>query len=1515
MTKTKKSKKMLLAAVACTATLAMCFSTLYVPATALAEEADPNRTIYTTDYNTMEEAQAAAEKLTAEIASEGAALLKNNNKALPLSGSAWISVFGVTEQGLEGSGASDNVDVTVSGALADAGFNVNPTLRSYYAAHYATAGNNSSIGSGNANIGKEDTTFNAQVKGSWKTYNDAAIVVFSRTGAEGSDAKRVTTEEAGTNMLGQKDVDTHVALNGTTTTTGGGTTGGGTTGGNTPGGGTEGGGSTTPGGVTGGPAARAGETTGGTTETTYYKHYLMLTESERALLRTVEANFDKVIVLLNTANYIEVGELKFDDNIDAIMNIGRPGAGGLDGIAKLLNGTVSPSGGLVDEWYSDFTADPTWYNFGDNGQTGGVTGGAGSNTYLDENGEGGADGSLVISDSEGYHGVDYEEGIYNGYRFYETYYTDLYTYLEDHPDATWQTTMDSTDLVTFKGTEIAQAWFEKYVAYPFGYGLNYTTFAFNAGGIYTDEACTTELTDTTKFASTAAKAAEVETIYVPVEVTNTGKMAGKKTVQAYVTYDSYSNSSLTEHAAVTLCGYAKSDIIQPGETQTVVVPINVQDMASWYSYQVQSDGETRGAYILEAGDYTIRLMEDSHFDMATDVEDDTDAYDEVKFTMAATTALEQDDFSGGQLSALYTSGLNQNGDGYDKDSELGDANYGNIRSNEMMKDGSGMTTLTRNSGITKDNPSATQNTYQGADKANLVFSTRNYSGENVPINPLGDVTINGFDLSFPVAPDKGDLQFYNNVLNAISYWDNYNVSSMQSGSRDNTDRYQEYFEVDDDAGYQWSISAEDFAVKGKGWTQAKGTLQQVVVTGSNTNQLVKPDDNGDYKIYMYASSGNKISFEEMEGVPFDDPKWDTFLNQLTYDELCSLMVYNGWGSVSMSSINKPSTDAADSPTNYNSTHQWTSADIMSATWNEDLAYREGVIMGNLILLYGNTEWLGPGADMHRSPFSGRNNEYFSSDGLQGGKICAAVIQGAREKGIVCYLKHCLMNDQETNRGVHFAWCDEQAIREVYSRVFQHGFQEGGSNAGMTGYARLGGWCNTSNYNLGVKMYQQEWGSNAPFTTDGWIGWDSKTSPDAMIRAGNQTILTTTNMEYLSGETNPETGDTSTGGFYKVGEKLPNGETVTVEGVYLAQDGVTITKDADGNRVVTKDPTKVTYEICYTQWYWVRNVAKSMLYAEVNSAATQNGYFDLTLDSTTLKGTVSSEFTGTIAIDSKLENGSVASYSVSSGSLPAGLTLNSATGEITGTPTKAGEYKVTIAYLIDGWVEKTAEVNFSIGEAITVVEGSSSLTEAQVGEEYEAELTSPVFTTEGNKYDTVVYSIVGNLPEGLTLEDGVISGTPTKAGVYQFTIKLEATKESSGKDDKGGKSFEAGADDEIALFGDKGKGSSTTTETATLEVTMTVNNADGTPPAGETEVTVEDLLAQLEELKKNGATAEDIAALQAEIDALKEASSGTETTDEGCGSALSTASWMMLAGAALAVGGVVAYRAVRGRKEN
>ena len=143
-----------------------------------------------------------------------------------------------------------------------------------------------------------------------------------------------------------------------------------------------------------------------------YKHYLMLTDEEQELIDYVTSRFNKVIILTNTSNPMEIEELENNTKISAILHIGRPGVGGLKGMTDILTG-LSPSGGLVAEWMSDFTTDPTWYNFGSNNQTGDATvgDGAGSNAYRRE------DGVLVGSaedtgatkyDDEGYHGVDYE---------------------------------------------------------------------------------------------------------------------------------------------------------------------------------------------------------------------------------------------------------------------------------------------------------------------------------------------------------------------------------------------------------------------------------------------------------------------------------------------------------------------------------------------------------------------------------------------------------------------------------------------------------------------------------------------------------------------------------------------------------------------------------------------------------------------------------------------------------------------------------------------------------------------------------------------------------------------------------------------------------------------------------------------------------------------------------------------------------------------------------------------------
>ena len=1405
----RTGKKILLAVAAFIIMLALGLSCMYTPLQVAVAASSSSVTKYYTDYDSLDDALAAAEQMTEDTAEEGDILLKNRNNALPLSGSEWVSVFGVSADELIGAASTSGTSTasgggdTVAEVLENAGFNVNPTLASYYDNQSAT-------------IGSEDTTFNGKVVSSLSVYSDVAVVLLARTGAEMSDCDTIINEAAGTSLLGEEDSDTHAAL--------------------------------------------------GTSNGTEMKHYLMLTDSERELLELAKSKCEKVVVVLNTSQAMEVEELRDDDGIDAIINIDRPGEGGLAALASILKGDVNPSGGLVDEWNTDFTADPTWYNVIDNSQTADL--GAGDNTYMNEAGN--ADGTYtdddgntvdVIGDSGGYHGVDYEEGIYLGYRFYETYYYDMYDIDAD----------------------AAQEWWDENVTYPFGYGLSYTTFSYETDGIYSDEDLTDKLTGdlSEAFASTVSEAAEVETVYIPVTVTNTGDVAGKKTVQVYVTAP-YSDDSLTEKAAVSLVGFVKTDTIKPGASQTVTVPVNVQDMASWYSYQVQSD-ETSGAYILEAGEYTLRIMEDSHYDRSTTLADDgsyyvtdsegtkaVECYAEETFSIDTLTVLEQDDYSGLQVSSLFTDGLNSNGDGMDGDSAVTDSNFGNVRTADMMADDeSGMTTMTRNSTITS------------AD-------TASYTGTSVPSTGDSGVskTVNGFDLSFPVAPQTEDLTFKNNVLFNWSYWDNYAASSAYEGYNDSYELFNEYYANDDDAGYVWSqTSVPD------GWSQVKGTLGLYAITGGDAERSSETNT-----YYKYASSkeDNTLMFADMCGLDYDDEAWDTFLNQLTYDELCQVNTFCGYGTVNIDSVEKAGTSDKDGPNSINSTFQCTSESLLAATWNTEIAELRGIIIGNICLLTGIQGWYGVGADMHRSPFSGRNNEYYAQDGYLGGVIGAAQTQGVQSKGVICYVKHTLMNDQETDRACLFAWCDEQAMREVYIKTFQMIFQEGETKAAMTAYGRISGKSNTNNTNLSVELYQNEWGSNAYLVTDGYTDWNQRTNPDIMVRAGAQTILKSDRFEHLSGQTDIDDGSQPTGGFYLEGELLPDGNYATEDGVYLVET------DDEGNTV---------YELSYTQWYCVREMAHSVLYQVANSCGQYNGYSSLDIESETLVATESVSASDlTVSISSYIDDDSSATYAISDGELPDGLTLDETTGEISGTPTETGTFEFTVTYTIDGWIEGSVTYTLVVDTAIYVTAESDSLETAEVGTEFYAELTSDVYTSA--EYSSLEYSLAdgSELPDGLELStDGVLSGTPTTAGTYTFTVVLTATSESSSGGGWG--TYPA-----VSTYG-SGWGGGTTTYTCETTFTIIVLGEEADDDDGD-ELTIEDLeeeIAALEdELEESISSLEEsISSIESSVSTLSESIS---SDGESSGNGLAVAGLVVGIVAIVGVLACAAYVVIVARKK-
>ncbi len=283
-------------------------------------------------------------------------------------------------------------------------------------------------------------------------------------------------------------------------------------------------------------------------------HYLQLDQNETDLIAEVAGSFDKVIIVINSSTQMELGFLDdpthyaYNTNIDAALWIGGPGDTGIMALGRVLTGEVNPSGRLVDTYVRDFKLDPTWQNFGNNLEVRG-------------------DRYTSITDqisSYLYSFVDYEEGIYVGYRYYET-----------------------------RGETDGEAWYDNAVVYPFGYGLSYTTF-------------TQEITN--KNALEGDSIVSDGIIEIDVEVTNTGTVAGKDAVMIYVTTPYYTGEIEKSH--VVLVGFAKTALIEAGETETVSIEINPYDFAS-YDYDDANNNGT-STYELDAGTYTFRLGVNAH---------------------------------------------------------------------------------------------------------------------------------------------------------------------------------------------------------------------------------------------------------------------------------------------------------------------------------------------------------------------------------------------------------------------------------------------------------------------------------------------------------------------------------------------------------------------------------------------------------------------------------------------------------------------------------------------------------------------------------------------------------------------------------------------------------------------------------------------------------------------------------------------------------------------------------------
>ncbi|QTB92031.1 glycoside hydrolase family 3 protein [Bifidobacterium saguini] len=236
---------------------------------------------------------------------------------------------------------------------------------------------------------------------------------------------------------------------------------------------------------------------------------------------------------------------------------------------------------------------------------------------------------------------------------------------------------------------------------------------------------------------------------------------------------------------------------------------------------------------------------------------------------------------------------------------------------------------------------------------------------------------------------------------------------------------------------------------------------------------------------------NGLTIQDMTGVDYNDAKWDKLLDQLTVDEMTDAVADGGFHMISLKSINSGESVDSDGPaglsSNFNASMKGTAfppAVMIASTWNKDLAKQRGKQVGVEGKELGITGWYGPAMNIHRSAFSGRNFEYYSEDGTMSGFMGGEEVAGATEEGMMTYVKHFALNDQETNRTNGLCtWTTEQSIREIYLKAFERAFKDGKSLAVMTSFNSIGARWAGSNSSLLQSVLRDEWGFHGAVETD------------------------------------------------------------------------------------------------------------------------------------------------------------------------------------------------------------------------------------------------------------------------------------------------------------------------------------------------------------------------------------------------------------------------------------------------
>lgn len=918
-----------------------------------------NLEIFTSEYSSKKESTTAGNNLNVEIAEEGFVLLLNEDETLPIatsgSNKAKVSVFGHNSINLvlggSGSGAisSENA-TTLYDSLTNNNFEFNPTLKSFY--------ESSSAGDARTETALTDATSTSPVlkigETPWSNYTSTVKQSFNKF----NDAAIVVISRVGGESF---DV----------------------------------------------PRTQSDDAT---------KHYLELDKNELNMLDHVVSQFEKVVVILNTVqafqcDFIERYNTAQETGIDALLWIGGPGTTGAEAIGEILCGKINPSGHTTDIYAKDFKKDPTWINFGDNSQSA-------ASDDLDFDKSGNSLGNTAYLEGESsikgcYNLVTYEEGIYVGYRYYET-----------------------------RGYEEAErngnvSWYDDNVIFPFGYGLSYTQFE-------------QEITNV------KGSFANKGTVEITVKVKNLTDTEGKAVVQLYVSKP-YKEGGI-EKSRVDLVDFAKTTVnLKKNATAEFTFKVSAYDLAS-YDYN-DANGNGFCGYELEADEnpYIFYIAKNSHID------DESNVYDSCEITL-------NEDLS------------------WDKTAETVEG-----------------TTV--------------KNRYTAED-GTLDYYSLDYRLDDVVVgnSERKGMTRTDFEGSFPTPLTKNERKVsLEKDVNGLT-----EKEALENMQHNNT-------EVE-----QASESAE---IK-------LGEASELLLR----DLLSEKDKSG---------SSKRTAADGYELISYDNEDWEKILDSLTFKEMCNLVNNGAFQTDAIEHIAKNLTNDSDGPigfvnfmvgldSHYKDNAMFACEIVIGATWNKDLAYRMGKIVGENGL-YGDetgnglpyTGWYAPAINLHRSPFAGRNFEYYSEDPILSGKLAVNVINGAKTKGVYTDLKHFAVNDQETNRSGVSTFLTEQSLRELYLKPFEiavkgnddpsqvpsavndgwdknpNGFS--GTTGVMSSFNRIGNRWTGGDYKLLTEILRNEWGFK------GLVICDYKTDNDfmdarQMVYAGNDLILASlTTLQWTSSD--------------------------------------------------------------------------------------------------------------------------------------------------------------------------------------------------------------------------------------------------------------------------------------------------------------------------------------------------------------------------------------------------------------